>query len=313
MSRPAPVHVTSFYRFISLSDSQVEELKLKLERFASESELLGLCLLGNEGINATLSGPPSALASVKILLNESLAVSDLVYKDSVALKHPFHVFRIKIKNEIVTMGKPGFAPASPKNNHLTPEEWHEAIQDPNALILDTRNDYEVEIGKFKGAKDLKIKEFRDFPEALTTDPATMAVAKDTPVLMYCTGGIRCEKAIMEMNAQGFSNVRQLDGGILNYLEKFPDQGFEGECFVFDYRVAVDQQLQPTTKFKLCPHCGQPANKPISCVKCGTQVEICNHCVDQFAVTCSKNCAHHVAIGSGSRRAHQQELNKRHKI
>jgi UPF0176 protein len=182
------------------------------------------------------------------------------------------------------------------------------MQNPEAVILDTRNDYEVEIGKFRGARDFALKEFSDFPRAV----AESGIAKDAPVLMYCTGGIRCEKAILEMNAQGYKNVHQLDGGILNYLEKFPDQGFDGECFVFDYRVAVDQKLQPTQKYKLCPHCGQPADKPISCAKCGTEAVICRHCTGQSAVTCSKNCAHHAAIGSTSKRAHKQELNKRHK-
>jgi UPF0176 protein len=309
MSPSPAIHVTSFYRFIPLDDLKIENLKSELERLATDTGLLGLCLLGPEGINATLSGPAEVLNSAKALVNQGLGVDDVVYKDSVALKQPFHVFRIKIKDEIVTMGKPGFAPISARNKHLSPEEWHMAMQDPKAVILDTRNDYEVEIGKFKGARDFALKEFRDFPAKVSDS----GIGKDTPILMYCTGGIRCEKAILEMNAQGFENVRQLEGGILNYLEKFPNQAFEGECFVFDYRVAVDQQLQPTQNFKLCPHCGQPANKPIVCVKCGTEAVLCRHCTDQFGVTCSKNCAHHVEIGSGSKRAHKQELTKRHKI
>ena len=309
MSPRPTIHVTSFYRFIPLDDFKIQKLKSELERLALDTGLLGLCLLGPEGINATLSGPVEVLQSAKALVNQGLDVENVVFKDSVALKHPFHIFRIKIKVEIVTMGKPGFAPNSARNKHLSPEEWHLAMQDPKAVILDTRNDYEVEIGKFKGARDFTLKEFRDFPAKV----AESGIGKDTPILMYCTGGIRCEKAILEMNAQGFENVHQLDGGILNYLEKFPNQSFEGECFVFDYRVAVDQQLQPTQNFKLCPHCGQPANKPIACVKCGTEAIICRHCTDQFAVTCSKNCAHHVEIGSGSKRAHKQELTKRHKI
>jgi len=310
MSASAPnIHVTSFYRFITLADQQVNEIKAELEAFSLKTGMLGLCLLGNEGINATLSGSSKSIAEVKNLLARMLGLQDMVFKDSIALKHPFHIFRIKIKDEIVTMGKPGFVPNKVHNHHLSPEEWHLAMQNPDAVILDTRNDYEVEIGKFKGARDFALKEFSDFPAQV----AASGIAKDTPVLMYCTGGIRCEKAILEMNAQGYRNVHQLDGGILNYLEKFPNQSFEGECFVFDYRVAVDQELQPTKNYKLCPHCGQPANKPISCVKCGTEAVICQHCTDQFAVTCSKNCAHHMAIGSGSKRAHIPELTKRHKI
>jgi UPF0176 protein len=302
------VHVTSFYRFLPLGEGKVSEIKNRLEMFSLESGILGLCLLGREGINSTMSGSSDAIASLKTLLRELIS-PEMSFKDSLTTRHPFHIFRIKIKDEIVTMGKPGFAPDSAHNFHLSPEEWHLALQNPEAVILDTRNDYEVEIGKFRGARDFALKEFSEFPEAVRSS----GIAKDKPVLMYCTGGIRCEKAMLEMRSQGFTNVHQLEGGILNYIEKFPEAAFEGECFVFDYRVAVDQDLQPTVKYKLCPHCGQPANKPITCAKCGTGAIVCHHCENEFAVTCSKNCAHHMSIGSASKRAHKQELTKRHKI
>jgi UPF0176 protein len=120
-------------------------------------------------------------------------------------------------------------------------------------------------------------------------------------LIYCTGGIRCEKAIVEMNNHGFDNVYQLDGGILNYLEKFPNQKFEGECFVFDHRVAVDQDLKPSQTYGLCPHCGQPAEEKIECVRCDTVVAVCNECRDQHGKrTCSKNCAYHEAVSPGKK-------------
>lgn len=303
------VNVTSFYRFLPLSEEQVEQLQSDLETLASRFSLQGLCLLGREGINATISGSVEGLAQLKELVSRSLNVQDIHFKDSVAAKHPFHIFRIKIKDEIVTLGKPGFAPSSTRNNHLSPEEWDRALRDPNTIVLDTRNDYEVQIGKFKNARDFALKEFREFPDAVRSS----GLDKSKRILMYCTGGIRCEKAILEMNEQGYNEVYQLDGGILNYLEKFPNKEFEGECFVFDYRVAVDQNLQPTQKYRLCPHCGQPADKPITCVKCGSAAVICNHCTDPHSTTCSKNCAHHVSIGSSSKRVHRQELTKRHKI
>ncbi len=304
-----PVSVTSFYRFQRLNEEQVQSLKTNLERIAEETGLRGLCLLGPEGINATLSGTGFDLEHIKSLITEAFATTEIEFKDSEAAKHPFHFFRIKIKDEIVTLGKPGFAPEKAKNNHLSPEEWHQALKDPDVLVLDTRNDYEVDIGKFKNAVDFRTKEFREFPEALKK----ANLNKETKVLMYCTGGIRCEKAILEMNEQGFRNVHQLEGGILNYLEKFPEQAFEGECFVFDYRVAVDQHLQPTAQFKLCPHCGQPADRPIACQKCGTETSICKSCVETSLGTCSKNCAHHARLGHNSSQRHEQELSKRHKI
>lgn len=303
------VHVTSFYRFTPLADETVEKLKFVLEGLAESTGLRGLCLLGPEGINATLSGELAVLSEVKDLVRGQLNAADLLFKDSVTSKHPFHNFRVKIKDEIVTLGRPGLAPASPINFHLSPEEWHQAMQDPDAVVLDTRNDYEVDIGKFDHAVDFKLKEFREFPEALKKS----GIAKDKKVLIYCTGGIRCEKAILEMHEQGYRNVHQLDGGILNYIEKFPEQKFAGECFVFDYRVAVDQRLQPTSKYKMCPHCGQPADQPLECIKCGTGAVICHACLSAEQKTCSKNCAHHVAIGSRSSKSHTQELTKRHKI
>ncbi|NJL25760.1 MAG: hypothetical protein HC902_11680 [Calothrix sp. SM1_5_4] len=124
---------------------------------------------------------------------------------------------------------------------------------------------------------------------------------DKKVLIYCTGGIRCEKAILAMHELGYKNVHQLGGGILNYLKEYPKGEFEGECFVFDYRVAVDQNLQPTRRYQLCPHCGQPANTEVSCTQCEAKSVICHHCIEERSITtCSKNCAHHAKIGSGSR-------------
>jgi UPF0176 protein len=303
------VSVTSFYRFQALEDEKVKLLKSNLEQIAADSDLRGLCLLGREGINATLSGARAGLEQIKALVNGSFNEAAIEYKDSESARHPFHFFRIKVKDEIVTIGKPGFAPSTVKNYHLTPEQWHEAMKDPEVVVLDTRNDYEVDIGKFRSAVDFRTKEFREFPEAVRQS----GIPRDKKILMYCTGGIRCEKAILEMHEQGYENVYQLDGGILNYLEKLPNKDFDGECFVFDYRVAVDQELQPTQKYKLCPHCGQPAHKPVVCVKCGTETVICDNCVDESLQTCSKNCAHHAKHGHKSSSRHEQELNKRHKI
>jgi UPF0176 protein len=322
-------YVTTCYRFVPLLPEDVSTLKLELEAFASATGLLGLALVGPEGFNLTVAGSEDTVAQFKSLLQDKVTSvakaqnleapeSDapgsfgLVFKDSTAPKAPFREFVVKVKKEIVTLGRPGLAPDSPHNAHLTPAEWNQALRDPDTVVIDTRNDYEVEIGKFKSAVDFKIKEFRDFPKAI----AEANIPKDKQVLIYCTGGIRCEKAILDMREQGFAKIHQLEGGILNYLKEFPEGEFEGECFVFDYRVAVDQKLQPSQKFLLCPHCGQPAekNQEITCSMCGTKAAICTHCRTDLAVhTCSKNCAHHAAIGSDSRKAHTQELRKRHKI
>lgn len=209
------IAITSFYRFIPLTAEGIANLKLKLETIAEAEDLRGLCLVGQEGINATVSATSArGLTQLKSEVNRALRVNDLHFKDSLGSKHPFREFKVKIKNEIVSLGKPGVFPDRPRNAHLTPQEWHAALRDPDAVVLDTRNDYEVKIGKFRGAIDLQLKEFNEFPAQV----AAAGLGKDQRVLMYCTGGIRCEKAILEMREQGYTNVAQLEGGILNYLQ-----------------------------------------------------------------------------------------------
>jgi UPF0176 protein len=266
-------------------------------------------LIGREGINATVSGSAEAIANCKDCVCRWLGLEDLNFKDSIGTKHPFNVFKVKVKEEIVSLGRPELVPQAPVNRHLSPRQWHQALQDPDVVVLDTRNDYEVEIGKFKSAIDFGLHEFNEFPEKLKNS----GVTKDKQVLIYCTGGIRCEKAILAMNEQGYQNVSQLEGGILNYLKEYPEGEFEGECFVFDYRVAVDNHLQPTTRYRLCPHCGQPASETVTCSQCAREEILCVRCLREGQTTCSKNCAHHAAIGSDSRKSHLQEFKKRHRV
>lgn len=301
--------ISSFYRFTPLLTQELEEVRLTLETMAVGLQLRGLFLIGPEGVNATVSGPEASIKTFKSFMTERFGVTS--FKDSFAGKHPFSEFKVKIKDEIVTLGQPGVVPTSDINHHLTPAEWHEALKDPNTLVLDTRNDYEVDIGKFKNAIDLNLSEFQEFPERVKA----LELPKDQKVLMYCTGGIRCEKAILEMKSQGYENVFQLQGGILEYIKEFPEQEFEGECFVFDYRIALDQKLQPTKQYKFCPHCGQPGQEVISCSKCAREETICSGCKEMGGhfLTCSKNCAHHFEIGSTSSKPHLQEIAKRQNI
>jgi UPF0176 protein len=210
---------------------------------------------------------------------------------------------VKYRREIVTMGTPELVPYDPQD-HISPQDWHEKLK--THQILDVRNSYEVQIGKFQNAQDLEIEDFAEFPEKLQHS----SLAKDQPTLIYCTGGIRCEKAILEMKRQGFENVSQLSGGILKYLETFGKDGrFEGDCFVFDYRVAVDGSLQPTDRYRLCPHCGQPTDHLVECRLCQQTRHVCESCIekDEHHVTCSKNCAHHSRENHRSSRRHLDGL------
>ncbi|RYZ68556.1 MAG: hypothetical protein EOP05_16245, partial [Proteobacteria bacterium] len=223
-------------------------------------------------------------------------------KWSEAPDFPFRRFGVRMREEIVTLGKPEVQPLPPKSKtHLSPDEWDQALAQEDVVVLDTRNWYETRIGTFKKAIDPKLEEFSEFSEYV----AKAEIPKDKKVLIFCTGGIRCEKAIVEMHDQGFENVFQLDGGILNYLAEKPNQNFEGECFVFDNRVAVDQKLQPSLQYALCPHCGQPADQDISCLRCDIDAKICVTCANEEAKnTCSKNCANHYRVAPGKKGKNQ---------
>lgn len=283
--------VTTFYKFIDLSSDRIEQIKCLLNGVASELDVRGLLLLAPEGCNATLAVPAGKLQIFKSRLLEVPEFSGLIFKDSASEQAPFRRFKIDVRPEIVTLKADGCKPASSQNNHLSPDEWQRILEaEEDFVLIDTRNFYETELGMFHGAVDLKLEKFSDFPEAVEK----LGIEKDRKVLMYCTGGIRCEKAILSMQSAGYSKVYQLEGGILKYLEQYPKQKFNGECFVFDHRVAVDQELAPSKKFKLCPHCGNPANTPLDCEECGAGTMICASChAESHRNSCSKNCAYHL--------------------
>lgn len=243
----------------------------------------GLVLVAPEGINGTVSGSSEVIALWKQHLTNQFG--NIIFKDSSAEGEVFRRWFVKLKPEIVTIKHEAVQPKG-RHHHLSPEEFHRVLQEEEVIVLDTRNDYEVAIGKFEGAIDPKLKKFHEFPEYVKQS----GIPKDKKVLMYCTGGIRCEKALLEMEQQGYENVYQLEGGILAYLAKFPNGKFEGECFVFDHRVSVDQNLKPSSVYQLCPHCGDPGDVPVTCF-CGTQQKICAPCcADEVKKTCSKMCA-----------------------
>ncbi len=297
------VTITSFYFFNNLTPAEIQEKTQILKNLAEEEGLKGLVLLGVEGFNLTVSGSPEGIRKFKNLFLETWGYQDFLIKDSLAPKHPFKHFRVQERAEIVTLGVDGIQVPAGKNAHLTPSEWQAKLDSNEAILIDTRNWYETDIGKFKNALDFRIKEFSEFPSALKN----ANLPKDKEVLIYCTGGIRCEKAIEEMKLQGFDKVHQLEGGILNYIENYPNRDFEGECFVFDHRVAVDQELKPSQIYRLCPHCGQPGTQKIACLRCDHEAMICSKCSElEYNLTCSKNCAHHYRVRPGVKGPHQEE-------
>lgn len=282
-------YVTTFYQFQTLPHP--EQVKFDLQTQAQNLHIKGLIIIGAEGFNATVScRSHKNFLEFKQFIRDYFQQPDLFFKDSLSHKAPFRRFKVKIREEIVTLGTPELVPGEGINHHLTPAEWNQVLkEEKDFLLIDTRNWYETKIGTFKGAINPGIDKFTEFPEYVEKHQ----IPKDKKMLIFCTGGIRCEKGILELQRQGFENVYQLHGGIINYLQQFPHDQYEGECFVFDHRVALDQNLHPTTRYGLCPHCGQPSSIQIQCQRCDTQELICEDCakLEWKKDTCSKNCAY----------------------
>jgi len=245
--------VAAIYKFVKLGDCA--ELRAPLQAQCEALGITGTLLLAEEGINGTIAGTRAGIDRILAYLRSDRRLADLQHKESVADLSPFYRMKVKLKKEIVTMGVPGIDPSEQAGMYVKPEDWNALISDPDVLLVDTRNDYEVEVGTFKGAIDPHITTFREFPEYVKRnfDPG-----KQPRVAMFCTGGIRCEKASAYMLREGFPEVYHLQGGILKYLENVPAEEslWQGECFVFDQRVSVGQGLAPG-HYELCYGCSRP--------------------------------------------------------
>jgi UPF0176 protein len=245
--------VAAIYKFVKLNDCAAmrEPLLARCDALG----ITGTLLLATEGINGTIAGTRAGIDQILSYLRCDPRLADLEHKESTADLPPFYRMKVKLKNEIVTMGVPGIDPTEQVGLYVNPEDWNALINNPDVLLIDTRNDYEVEVGTFRGAVDPRITTFREFPEYVKKhiDPH-----QKPRIAMFCTGGIRCEKASAYMLQQGFPEVYHLQGGILKYLENVPEEEslWQGECFVFDQRVAVGHGLAPG-HYELCYGCSRP--------------------------------------------------------
>ena len=249
---PATV-VAAFYHFARLP--QFRSLQPWLLERCNQLGLRGSILLAEEGINGTVAGSAEGIASLLAALRAMPEFAALEHKESLAEAAPFHRMKVKLKAEIVSMGVPGTDPAHLVGTYVDAAEWNALLRDPEVLVIDTRNDYEVAIGTFAAARDPGTRSFREFP---AWAQAQLGGQKQRKVAMFCTGGIRCEKATSYLKAQDFAEVYHLRGGILKYLETVPadDNLWQGECFVFDERVSVDKHLRPGSH-QLCRACRRP--------------------------------------------------------
>lgn len=245
--------VAAFYKFVKLPD--YAEKQVPLLNFCKLQGIRGTILLATEGINGTIAGSRQGVGAVLAFLREDPRLADLEHKESTATEPPFDRMKVRLKREIVTLGIPEADPTEQVGTYIEPARWNEIITDPEVLVVDTRNHYEYSIGTFKGAQNPQTDSFRQFPDYVNTQLDPTAHKK---VALFCTGGIRCEKATSFMLAQGFEEVYHLRGGILKYLEEVPPEEslWEGECFVFDQRVAVQQGLELGTH-EMCLSCGHP--------------------------------------------------------
>lgn len=273
------MNVVSFYRFRDIADP--DSLRTELQALCEKEQLLGTVLVATEGINGSLAGEAQAVQRVFDWLGRKLSFDEpLKARWTEASSAPFRRMRVKVKNEIVTLGRPDILPQLRTGQHVSPRDWNRLVDDEATLLIDTRNRYEVEVGSFPRALDPGTDSFREFPEFAK---ALSEENRSRPVAMFCTGGIRCEKAAALMLELGFREVYQLQGGILNYLEQVEpgDNRWKGECFVFDSRVAVDRDLAEGG-YVQCHSCRRPLGSEdlaspdyregVSCPRCIHELE-----------------------------------------
>ncbi|MFZ1812849.1 MAG: rhodanese-related sulfurtransferase [Rhizobiaceae bacterium] len=273
------ITVTALYKFVALPDYR--ELQPRLLKICKANGVFGTLLLAAEGINGTIAGSQASIDTVLSWLKSDPRLTDIDHKESHAGENPFNRMKVRLKREIVTMGVPGIDPTKDAGAYVQPREWNALISDPDTVLIDTRNDYEVAIGSFRGAIDPRTVNFREFP-------AWFRANKDRfhnkpKIAMFCTGGIRCEKSTAFVKAEGFEEVYHLKGGILKYLEEVP-QGeslWEGECFVFDNRVSVGHGLK-IGHYDLCHACRMPITDEDKASPKYMKGVSCPHCHDRLS-------------------------------
>lgn len=268
-----PVVIAAFYHFAVLSD--YEAMKEPLLAFCNSHQLKGTVLLAQEGINSTISGSREAIDALYAHLHSDPRFAGLTAKESFAEVQPFLKMKVRLKKEIVAMGVETLDVDHYRGEYIAPKDWDDFISDPDVIVVDTRNYYEVGVGTFTGAVDPKTTTFRQFPAWVD---AHLTDAKDKKIAMYCTGGIRCEKSTAYLKQQGFEHVYHLQGGILQYFEDTGNKAgkWQGDCFVFDDRAMVNAELQPSN-IMLCPRCQEalttddikhsPQQEGVRCAKC----------------------------------------------
>ncbi|MBO6608714.1 MAG: rhodanese-related sulfurtransferase [Altererythrobacter sp.] len=278
MTAPAPFTVAALYQFTRFEDPA--SLKGPLLAKCEEVGTMGTLLLAKEGINGTIAGGENAIAQVLAHIRSIPGCAELDVKFSTATEPPFSRMKVRLKREIVTMGEPDIDPRLSVGHYVAPQDWNDLICDPDTVVIDTRNDYEVATGTFKGAVDPHTTSFREFPEWFREHREELLEGKKK-VAMFCTGGIRCEKSTSFLRKEGIEDVYHLKGGILKYLETVPkdESLWDGECFVFDERVTVRHGLEQGN-YGMCRACRRPVSEEEQASADFVPGVSCPHCIDE---------------------------------
>jgi len=276
------VRVAAFYRFARFRAAELAPLRSRLLALGRELDVLGTVLLAEEGINGTISGPEAGVEALLSQLRGEPRLADLSIRRSSCATSPFFRLKVRLKREIVTLGIAGVDPLERVGAYVPPAEWNALIRDPRTLLIDTRNTYEVEVGTFAGAIHPETTSFREFPAWVERVlPGLIAERRPQRLALFCTGGIRCEKATAHLLREGYGGVHHLRGGILGYLEATPPERslWQGECFVFDQRAAVNHQLLPGSH-GLCHACRRPLSPADRHHPSYVPGVSCRHCAGQ---------------------------------
>jgi len=271
--------VCALYKFVTLENYQA--LRQPIHDVMEKNHVRGTLLLANEGINGTIAGSRHAIDTVITWLKSDPRLAELEYKESITSVMPFNRTKVKLKKEIVTMGIEGIDPKQVVGTYVNAQDWNSLIDDPEVLVIDTRNDYEFQVGTFKNAINPNTQSFREFPQYVKEN---LDSDKHKKVAMFCTGGIRCEKSTAFLKQQGFDEVYHLKGGILKYLEEMPIEStlWEGECFVFDERVTVNHHLEKGS-YDQCNACRLPITEVDKISDKYQQGVSCPHCFDKVTI------------------------------
>ena len=277
----APYVVAALYKFVDLTDHQA--LQPHIQSLCDGHDILGTILLAAEGINGTVCGPEKGMAAFLQWLQDDPRFAGISLKFSFAPEQAFLRMKVRLKREIVTMGCPEIRPAQATGTYVEPAGWDALIDDPDVMVIDTRNRYETAIGSFRGAVDPQTDNFREFPAWAAALADQDETTRPRKLAMFCTGGIRCEKASAIMMAAGFTNVMQLKGGVLGYFEEVGGDHWDGDCFVFDQRVAVNPSLEES-EVVVCYACREPLSVAEQSSPDYAVGRSCPYCIDRLNLT-----------------------------